>query len=316
MQRSDWKDEIDFRDLLRKPAKLFGYSYFYFIAVLLMLGMMYLWNINAVGTNAITPVSLGDSTAFLQDIPLQSPSVLPPVDVLKADVPSDSMISRGRELFHQTCIPCHGDNGQGDGLTAATLNPKPRNFHSLVGWTNGSKVSQIFKTLQEGIVKNGMASYSYMPPADRFALAHYVRTFASGQPQDTKEDLMGLELTYQLSKGINTPGQIPIKKATQIIMRENAATIRAVDQLVAEAARDDEPGAIILRRVAQNIRKIVAGLHARMAGLPPVDEFVRSVDADPNLAGFKPAVTRLEEKEWSALYAYLGKLSRQLHAQG
>ena len=316
MQQGDWKDEIDFRELLKKPTKLFGYSYFYFMAVLLLLGMLYLWNINAVGTNAITPVSLSDSTAFVQDIPMESPSVLPPIDVLKAGVPTDSMIARGRELFHQTCIPCHGIDGLGDGPTAATLNPKPRNFHSLVGWTNGSKVSQIYKTLQEGIVKNGMASYAYMPPADRFALAHYVRTFATGQPQDSKEDLMTLELTYQLSKGTNTPGQVPIKKATQIILKENAPVVHAVDRAVAESTRDEDPGAVILRRVAGNLRKIIAGLHARGGGLPPIDELIRSIASDPNLAGFKPAVVRLSEEEWQMLYAYLGRLTRQLQVQG
>jgi len=54
---------------------------------------------------------------------------------------------------------------RGGGRTLGlSLTVKPRNFHSLGGWTNGSKVSEIYKTLQEGIVRNGMAAYNYLPP--------------------------------------------------------------------------------------------------------------------------------------------------------
>jgi len=43
------------------------------------------------------------------------------------------------------------------------------------------------RTLEEGIVRNGMASYNYLPPADRIALAHVVRSFMPAAPVDTKE---------------------------------------------------------------------------------------------------------------------------------
>jgi mono/diheme cytochrome c family protein len=312
----EFKDEIDFRDLIRKPEKLFGYSFFYFVAVLLLLGMIYLWNIDSVGRNAIAPVALKDSSAFVLDIPLQSPATLPPVEVMKLGVPSDSLVARGRDLFRSSCTPCHGETGLGDGPTAASLNPRPRNFHVLTGWTNGSKVSQIYKTLQEGIIKNGMASYGYIPPADRFALAHYVRTFVAGQPADSREDLQALETAYQLSKGSDVPGQVPIKKATQIILAEKAGEVAWVNMLVGRASRDNEPGAAVLRAVAADLKKVVAGLVSRTAGMPPIDEFVRSISADPLLAGFKPAVNRLATGQWLLLYSYLNGLVRQVRAEG
>jgi mono/diheme cytochrome c family protein len=302
------KDEIDFRDLITKPEKLFGYSFLYFIGAILLLGMLYLWNINSVGRNAIAPVALMDSSAFVQEIPLQSPATLPPVDVMKVGIPSDSLIARGEELFRSNCTPCHGETGLGDGPTAASLNRRPRNFHLLAGWTNGSKVTQIYKTLQEGIPKSGMASFGYIPPADRFALAHYVRTFASGQPVDTREDLQGLETAYQLAKGRTLPGQVPIKKAMQIVLAEKSGEITRVNDLVMEVERDDEPGAKVLRSVTGDLRKVIACLVSRADGMPPLDEFVHSVSADPLLAGFRPAVTRLDNGQWSLLYSYLNRL--------
>jgi len=56
----------------------------YLLGALLVLGMLYLWNISVVGKNTVEPAALSDSTAFVQDLPLQSPAVLPPVDVTRA----------------------------------------------------------------------------------------------------------------------------------------------------------------------------------------------------------------------------------------
>ena len=34
----------------------------------------------------------------------------------------------GEAIYKMYCFVCHGDTGKGDGVTAATLDPKPRNF--------------------------------------------------------------------------------------------------------------------------------------------------------------------------------------------
>ncbi|MHB8481735.1 MAG: c-type cytochrome [Nitrospiria bacterium] len=49
----------------------------------------------------------------------------PPVDLASAAV-----IAKGNEIFHGKggCFSCHGDQGKGDGLAAAGLDPSPRNF--------------------------------------------------------------------------------------------------------------------------------------------------------------------------------------------
>ena len=35
---------------------------------------------------------------------------------------------KGEITFKQFCVPCHGDNGKGDGPAGVALNPKPANF--------------------------------------------------------------------------------------------------------------------------------------------------------------------------------------------
>jgi mono/diheme cytochrome c family protein len=309
----DVKQEMDFKDLIRKPEKLFGYGYIYLLGALLLLGILYARNLSVIGKNAVVPTVLKDSTAFVLDIPMKSPSILPPVDVAKVGRPTDALVGKGKELFRASCTPCHGESGFGDGPTAATLNPKPRNFHSLAGWSNGSRVSQIYKTLQEGIVKNGMASYNYLPPEDRFALAHYIRTFSPGQPVDTQDELQQLETVYQLSKGASSPGQIPVKKAAGLLVAESAPQVAAVAACVKQVESDaNDPGARLLKSVSADLGKVLTALRIHRNPMPSLDDFVRTVSGDPHLIGFKPSVVQLTETEWSTLHDYLSRLSLSL----
>jgi len=209
---------MDFRDLLRSPRKLFGYTYIYFLVVFVVIGILYVGRLDAIGRSTIMPVALKDSSAFITEIPLQSPQVLPPVDVAVAIIPTDSILTRGREVFRANCASCHGDAGMGDGPAGLALNPRPRNFHVATGWTNGARISDIYRTLQEGIVRNGMASYAYLPPSDRFALIHLIRSFHPAPPVDAAQDIAGLEALYQLSKGTTIAAQVPIAKATKLLV--------------------------------------------------------------------------------------------------
>jgi mono/diheme cytochrome c family protein len=306
MDKRDFKAEIDFKDLLRKPHKLFGYSFVYFVLVFGALGYLYITNLTDIGKNAVGPIVLADSSSFVKDIPLQSARILPPVDVVKISVSTPELITKGKELFQANCTSCHGDAGDGNGPTAVTLNPKPRNFLSLSGWTNGSKISQMYKTLQEGIVRNGMASYNYLPPADRFALIHYVRSFAPGQPVDSPQEIQALETTYQLSKGSNIPGQIPIRKAQEIVIAEAAPAVNALHDLAGkESDRSESAGAALLRRHVADRQRVLTAFVLHGTSISTVGQFITTVTSDPVQMGFRADVTRLSQSEWTSLFQYL-----------
>jgi mono/diheme cytochrome c family protein len=308
--KPDLKAEFDFRDLLRKPHKLFGYSYIFFVVILSVLGISYVQNLTSIGKNTVPPMVVIDSSSFVKDIPFQMARSLPPIDVMTVVTPAPELLNKGKELFRTNCASCHGDDGQGDGPTAGTLNPKPRNFHSLGAWKNGSKVSQIFKTLQEGIPGGAMAAFNYMPPLERFALIHYVRSFSAGQPTDVEAELQGLETTYQLSKGSNTSGQIPVKKAAQIIETEAAPEVAQVAGIAGSMEKQAKSAGLqVFERVARNKKRIFTGLLFNgSSSLQSVGQFIRIVAAEPTQLGFRAEVVRLSASEWAALYQFLNEL--------
>lgn len=299
---------MDFRELVRKPEKLFGYSYLYILAAVLAVGVVYLGDLAEIGKNATLPLLPKDSAAFVADIPLQRPLVLPPVNVSVAAVPSDSQVAHGRDLYRANCASCHGDNGQGDGPAGIVLNPRPRNFHVLEGWTNGPKISQIYTTLQEGIVRNGMASYSYLPPADRFALIHYVRSFMTSPPADEPAALTQLEAAYRLSAGTAIAGQMPVRRASDILFSENKERARRRDTLQSIVMSDPSAGAMLLRRVSVDMSRLLTVVTGDQPVARTLSEFRRTLSADPASLGLKPAVTRLDDTEWSTLFFYVSAL--------
>lgn len=305
------KDEIDFMELLKNPARLFGLSYIYFLVTAGFIGTYYLWNMNDVSKNATAPVVLRDSTQFVMDIPMQRGAIIPPVDVLVAGRTSKALVDKGANLYKANCASCHGDNGMGDGPSAAAMAVKPRNFHAAEGWKNGRTVANMYKTLQEGIIVNGMAAFNYLPAEDRFALIHYVRTFTTTYPLDSLSALQDLEKIYNLSKGSQLPPQIPVKMAMQKIEAESATDVKLASSVGAAMSgkRLEEQGASLAQRHCANGTKLAAA--AMSTKELSLDEFIRTVSSDPLTIGFKASVVRLNREEWSTMYAYLSKVAKE-----
>jgi caa(3)-type oxidase subunit IV len=135
----------------------------------------------------------------------------------KAWISTPELIAHGKELFTAQCVSCHGAEGAGNGVAAAALNPKPRNFTVADGWKNGFKPSQIFGTLTKGL--NTMPAFSSLPAEDRWALAHYVRSFGQyAAATDTAADFAKVGVDPNQAEGAGAgPTSIPVDVAIDLL---------------------------------------------------------------------------------------------------
>jgi mono/diheme cytochrome c family protein len=90
---------------------------------------------NAIG-KSLTDDEVWEVLLYVRSIYAGDPSKInwtapPPVsaEMLAAvNQPVGDPIADGKQIFMQTCTPCHGQEGKGDGPASASLDPKPRNL--------------------------------------------------------------------------------------------------------------------------------------------------------------------------------------------
>lgn len=73
--------------------------------------------------------------------------------------------AHGQQLYAQTCSPCHGPGGKGDGPAAATLNPKPADHTSkaVIGARTDEELHNIIK------MGGGVVGKPTMPATPQFS---------------------------------------------------------------------------------------------------------------------------------------------------
>lgn len=81
---------------------------------------------------------------------------------------------KGKKIYTQLCVICHGNKGKGDGIAGMALNPKPTSFitKAFSSQTDGA----IFWKIAEGNAP--MAAYKdLISEEERWQLINYIRTF-------------------------------------------------------------------------------------------------------------------------------------------
>lgn len=96
------------------------------------------------------------------------------------------LAAKGKTLFQLNCASCHGADGRGNGDRAASLNPKPRNFHEEK-FKFGDDIVSIHKTILRGSAGTSMPSFALLLVEETWALAHFVQTQIPNPPPITDE---------------------------------------------------------------------------------------------------------------------------------
>jgi mono/diheme cytochrome c family protein len=224
---------------------------------------------------------------------------LPPIDPATVMTPNPKLLARGEALFKQHCTSCHGDGGRGDGPAIATLNPKPRNLTSPEKWAHGYRITDIFATITHGSKGTAMAAYDFIPPADRMALVHYVRSLgAFDHGADDPKALATLADSFR-SKGVHIPNRIPASLAIRKMVAEQAP----VAPLKLPAASDASAAARLMRRVVVDPAR--AGRTVAATSRSDLASVARAWTAGVPGNGFATELVALDAEEWHTLASTL-----------
>ncbi len=296
------------RQLTENPGTIFGLLYPYLLVIGLGLGIYYVQNLDNIARENVPPV-LHDSTV-VTDLTVKNSVIVPPINVFDFKTPTPELLSEGEKLYKANCSSCHGDNGKGDGPASAGLNPPPRNFTSREGWKNGTKLSQIYTTLQEGLPPSAMVSYDYLLPEQKIALAQYIRaTFIPNPENDSDADLQALDAIYNLSAGQQIAAQIPVAKAEVLIISENENKIKKVEsELNSLNSFSNDNGFKLFKKVTTEPKIALSYLINNNDWKKNLPDFISLVINNVNQNGFNGSVFNLKKDEWTSLYNFMLKL--------
>ncbi len=298
--------EIDFLKLAKTPSRWFGLIYPLIITGILIAGKFYVDNMATIERNMTPPVKT-NIPDYTKDLEAKRGMILAGIELDIISNPNEELLAKGKELYATTCASCHGDAGKGDGVAGASMNPKPRDFTTADGWTNGRKFEDMYRTLEEGIVANGMVSYNYLTPKDRIALVHYIRNnFGSDYPETSEEEIQTLDMTYKLTEGMKTSPQIPVAQAKEII-RQNQRTMMKDVEMLSKAVQNDRiyDEAATFKSATYSVKKAMTVLSKDLRWVEDTDIMLDVITSNVGENGFNVEALKIDKEKWDAVRKYL-----------
>lgn len=195
-------------------------------------------------------------------------------------------LSRGRALYEQNCVACHGERGAGDGPAAAALQPHPTNFvDAAIG--RDLNPFRAFNTIRVGIPGTAMAPWPALSDADVWALAFYVTSLhidsASPHGNVSADDLTAAATRSDRELMTLLPGSDAEKLARIAALRLHSVDISTSPPTSASAlavARSYLGDAEVAYANRDYDAAKHAALLAYLEGIEPVEPQLRATDAE------------------------------------
>ncbi len=98
-------------------------------------------------------------------------------------VPGNRLVSpdvqrQGRVIFHERCVPCHGERADGKGAMGGALRPPPRDLTDGA-WQARTDERHVYYAIAEGEHGRPMPPWkATLSPGEIWSLVAYIRTLA------------------------------------------------------------------------------------------------------------------------------------------
>jgi mono/diheme cytochrome c family protein len=123
--------------------------------------------------------------------PKEIPSNIDFVQLLYS--PDTQSKHKGEEIYKIYCAACHKPDGLGGGSIQA------RNLTASDGWRNGTKITDIFSTLTQGIPGTSMISFRNLTIPQRIAVAQYVMSLGKfSREKPTSQEIDAVMSKYNI----------------------------------------------------------------------------------------------------------------------
>ncbi len=306
---SEFKEKIEDikKQLKDNPARIFGLVYPYIFVAGIIIGILYIKNLNEVERTKLPP-RMPDTTST-KEIKLIEPKFVPAIDLAAYVNPSKNILDKGKNLFNANCSSCHGVNGDGKGVASTGMIPPPRNFTSTENWKNGFKISQIYKTLEEGIPGSAMISFNFLTPSDRLAIIQYInKSFFTNKVELNESEIDELNNKYKLKDGVNIAGQIPVDAAIQILAEESQSQIELLKSVLEKLDNSDKQGKNVFLKVTSDKATALKILTTNLQWKKDQTLFENIIVNNINQNGFNGSVFSLSKDEWKDLFNFLNTI--------
>jgi mono/diheme cytochrome c family protein len=139
----------------------------------------------------------------------------------------------GRDVYLRRCAQCHGATGDGQGVAAEWLNPKPRDYRlgkfkfSSTPFDNRPLRSDLVRTLRSGIPGTSMPSFPLLPAKEIEAVVDYVLVLS-------RRGELEVQLGAEADASQELPDDMIAELKTLVIERWTSAETKATYPLTGE----------------------------------------------------------------------------------
>ncbi|MBY0472146.1 cytochrome c/FTR1 family iron permease [bacterium] len=195
-------------------------------------------------------------------------------------------LQRGKQIFAQNCVACHGATGAGDGLAGKSLDPKPANF--LDDHMKELSPFQAFNTIRLGVPGTGMPPFHTLSDKEAWDVAFYIVSLRYGQASAQAKKIRGLE-TITLKEAATLSDE----KLGEVLSSKNREERAQVIASLRSRSDDDDTGGgsltIASTQLDEAVKDYEAGqidsaktnaLKAYLEGIEPVEPKLKASDPD------------------------------------